>query len=526
MPNRNRCLATLESSLWSERANADSFAHPRTIAWLGTTALAMGGSNQSLFLIGALVVSQGSAAVPLLIVGLLLSWVALPGLDRAGPDVAEPRRRYRRDVRRGLPAVQPGAGEPDGRLLLVGLGPDVRADGDPLGLRAARSGTCRASPVPLLATALVRLLHGVNLCGVKLGDALGGPDRVRPRRCSRCSRRSSRCSPAASTGTAHASFHLTTPFPGVFGGMTSAMAGLYLIGFAAPAFEAAACHVGETIDPERRTCRARCSRAPAWRRVYFVVLPVVWLGVLGAGPIEGELMHDARADVRAAASAALRKAAAIWFMVLNMFHGTLQPLAGASRTLIAARGGRPAAAHARPGATRTDVPWVATLLTAGHVDRLPAGRAIPIWVIAAANLTYLIGIGLPSVAVWLLRRNAPDMARPYRAPRGTIGLGVVAAVAWGSPRCSASSSSGCRRSSLGLGARIFGLAPLRAGASGATAAARALPAVRSLHMKLTGAMLLVMALDGAGYLLAVAHVDTGPTALVTGSRTSSSPSRC
>ena len=33
----------------------------------------------------------------------------------------------------------------------------------------------------------------------------------------------------------------------------------------------------------------------------------------------------------------------------------------------------------------------------------------PIWMIAAANFTYLIGIGLPSVAVWLLRRNEPDM---------------------------------------------------------------------------------------------------------------------
>ena len=27
------------------------------------------------------------------------------------------------------------------------------------------------------------------------------------------------------------------------------------------------------------------------------------------------------------------KAAAIWFMMFNMFHGTLQPLAGASRTI-------------------------------------------------------------------------------------------------------------------------------------------------------------------------------------------------
>src|SRR6266481_440652 len=45
----------------------------------------MGGINQSLFLLGALFVGQGtihgqgSAAVPLLAVGLLLSWAATPG---------------------------------------------------------------------------------------------------------------------------------------------------------------------------------------------------------------------------------------------------------------------------------------------------------------------------------------------------------------------------------------------------------------------------------------------------------------
>jgi amino acid transporter len=47
------------------------------------------------------------------------------------------------------------------------------------------------------------------------------------------------------------SFHLKTPFHGAFGALTSAMAGLYLVGFAAPAFEAATCHVGETKDPAR-----------------------------------------------------------------------------------------------------------------------------------------------------------------------------------------------------------------------------------------------------------------------------------
>src|SRR3954451_13851589 len=59
--------------------------HPARIGWIGTTALAMGGSNQSLFLIAALfagqgdIPGQGSAAVPLLVLGLLLGYAAAPG---------------------------------------------------------------------------------------------------------------------------------------------------------------------------------------------------------------------------------------------------------------------------------------------------------------------------------------------------------------------------------------------------------------------------------------------------------------
>ena len=53
--------------------------HPRTIGWLGTSALAMGGSNQMVFLVGALIAAQGSGAIPILIVGVLLGWAAAPG---------------------------------------------------------------------------------------------------------------------------------------------------------------------------------------------------------------------------------------------------------------------------------------------------------------------------------------------------------------------------------------------------------------------------------------------------------------
>jgi len=59
--------------------------HPRTLGWAATAALAMGGSNQSLFLMTALfagqgdIPGQGSAAVLLLGLGLLLGWAAAPG---------------------------------------------------------------------------------------------------------------------------------------------------------------------------------------------------------------------------------------------------------------------------------------------------------------------------------------------------------------------------------------------------------------------------------------------------------------
>lgn len=127
------------------------------------------------------------------------------------------------------------------------------------------------------------------------------------------------------------SFDLKTPFHGAFGALTSAMAGLYLVGFAAPAFEAAACHVGETTDPARNVPRVIFASG-ALAGLFFIVLPLVWLGSIGAKGIGGQLI-DTIGPTFAPLLAGGAKAAAIWFMVANMFMGTMQPLAGASRTL-------------------------------------------------------------------------------------------------------------------------------------------------------------------------------------------------
>ena len=486
---------------------AERDEHPRVIGWIGTTAMAMGGSNQSLFLIGALVLAQGSAAIPLLVVGLLMSWAALPGWtelilikpNRVGGIAASCSEAFR--------PYSPVLANLAGTCYWWGWVPTC-------GLTALLSASALhqwylpAIPVDALAVGIVIVFSAVNFWGLKhvtrlaviIASGSAGLAFV------------SALGPTL-TGRVDwhqaTSFHLQAPFGGGFGKFTSAMAGLYLIGFAAPAFEAAACHVGETINPAKNVPRAMF--ASAWMAtVYFLVLPVVWLGVFGPPALTQDLASSL-GPAFAPVLGSFAKAGAVWFMVLNMFHGTLTPVTGVARTLsqLSEDGLLPRAFAKR---TRRDVPWVASTVTGGMAILFLLGGD-PTWVIAAANFTYLIGIALPSVAVWLLRRNEPDLPRLYRAPRGTIMLGVVAAGGWGLTTVFGFEQFGLPTVLFGLGLAYSGAAAysfrLRRDRAGAPRVVR-----RSLHLKLTGAMLAVLTLDGLGYLLAVSHVDKTDLSLV------------
>src|SRR6184192_2085891 len=139
--------------------------HPRTIGWIGTTALAMGGSNQSLFLIDALLLSQGSAAVPLLIVGLVLSWAAAFGWtelvlmfpNRVGGIAATCAEAFR--------PYSPVLANLTGVCYWWGWVPTC-------GLTALLSASAINQwyfpwfPVPLLATCIVLFFTALNLSGV------------------------------------------------------------------------------------------------------------------------------------------------------------------------------------------------------------------------------------------------------------------------------------------------------------------------------------------------------------------------
>jgi diguanylate cyclase (GGDEF)-like protein len=478
--------------------------HPRVLGWFGTTALAMGGSNQMIFLITALfvgqgaILGQGSAAVPLLIFGVLLGWAAAPAWTELV--LMWPNRVG------GISAACAEAFRPYNPVLSALTGTCYWWGWVPTcGLTALLSASAiqqwyvPSLPVEAVAIAIVCIFSLVNFCGIKWVARLAMPIAT------------------ASASLAFISslvpifagdvdwrqafdYHLTTPFEGWFGDLTSIMAGLYLIGFAAPAFEAAACHVGETKDPNRNVPRAMFASA-VMAGVYFIVLPVVWLGVLGPEPL-GRDLATVLGPTFAPLLGSFGKAAAIWFVMLNMFHGTLQPLAGAARTLsqLADDGLLPRFLSLRYAPT--DCPWAATALTAGSaIVFLIAGD--PVWMIAAANFTYLIGICMPNIAAWLLRRDMPHVARPYRAPRGTIALGVIVALIW-----LVAAILGFQQ--FGLPTVVFGLALAYSGA--VLYAWRIMedriregrPAIaQTLHVKLTGPMVLVLVLDGIAYLAAV-----------------------
>jgi diguanylate cyclase (GGDEF)-like protein len=482
--------------------------HPRTIGWLGTSALAMGGSNQMVFLVGALILAQGSGAIPILIVGVLLGWAAAPGWielilmwpKRVGGIAATCAEAFR--------PYSPVLANLTGVCYWWGWVPTC-------GFTAILSATALHEwylpwiPVTPLAIGVVLTFTGVNLLGVRTVTRVAIPIA-----CAAAFLALLSALIPIFAGTVDydraVSFHLDTPFDGFFGTVTSAMAGLYLVGFAAPAFEAAACHVGETKDPEKNVPRAMYVSG-AMAGLFFVVLPLVWLGALGPGAMGGELMRTV-GPTFAPLLAGGAKAAAIWFLVANMFMGTLQPLAGASRTLsqLSEDGLLPRSWANR---TRRDVPWIPTLLTALlAIGALLLG--VPTWMIAAANFAYLIGIGLPSVAVLLLRRNEPDRERPYRAPRYTVGLGVGAAMTWFVATCLGFEQFGLPTVLLSVGLAYAG-SLLYAWRRVTDRRRSGLPGVeRSLSLKLTGAMIAVMVLDGAGYLLAVSSVDANDPALI------------
>ncbi|HVI88521.1 MAG TPA: ATP-binding protein [Dongiaceae bacterium] len=488
--------------------------HLRTIGWFGTTSIAMGGINATIYVLGALFVGDavipghGTVAAVLLAVGMVLSWVATPGWIELA--LMYPKRVG------GIVATCVEAFHPYSPIVatLIGVGYWF-AYATYVGLSAVFSAALISQwlfpsiPAGVLAVGIILVLAAISLCGLKWMARLAMPMAIATAALAFLSALLPVFSGTINWQRAF-DYDLTVPFPGHFGELTSLMAGLFLVCWAAPPFELAASLVGETVNPARNVRRAMF--ASAWMAtLYVVVLPVIWLGTVGSDALARDLATEL-GPTFAPLFGATAKAVAIWFVVLNGFHSSLAPLAGPPRLLAQlAEDGLAPEIFARRSSV--DVPWISVLLTAA-IGILIVIVGMPLWLLAATNFIYLISICFASISVWLLRRDAPDKFRPYRAPRGTIALGLGAAAIWGL--------------STVLGFQQFGLPTVLGGLAIAYSGVlffvwrkiadrqkMRLPIVTgTLHLKLTGTMLLVLTLDAVGYLIAVYHVSADDMALL------------
>ena len=489
--------------------------HPRTLGWKGVAALGMGGSSHSLLLIGLLIVGRGSvpgqwtAAIPIMLAGSLFSWLAAPGWIELV--LMSPRRVG------GIAASCCSAFYDYSPILSALTGVSYWWGWVPAcGASALLSATAINQwvlpnvPVTALAGGLIALFVALNLCGIKWVGRVAIPIAVVSAVCAFVAITTPILTGAVDWQRA-TNFSLNLPFPGWFGRMTSIMAGLYLFGFGARATEAATCYVAETMDCVRNVPRAVFANT-ATALVYSLVLPLIWIGALGAAPLAGDLGQEL-GPTFARLFGAAGKSVALGFIMFNLFHVTIQPLAGAARTLsqLAEDGLLPRLLAQKIRAS--DAPWFAILATGVAAIGVLLIHD-PLWLIAATNFTYLIGIALPSVAVWLLRRDAPKAYRPWRAPRGTIFLGLVAACAW-----ALSILFGCEQ--FGVSTVVIGLALACSG--GILYALRLIEDRRqreptswapTLYSKLAGAMLLVLGLDAVAFMVAVTSLPASDAALI------------
>lgn len=299
-------------------------------------------------------------------------------------------------------------------------------------------------------------------------------------------------------------FSLLSTISGDFGQLTSLMAGLYLLGWIVPGYECSLCYVGETIEPEKNVSRAMyaCIFLASF---YYGIYPFIWLGFMGPDAMAKDLTEGLISAYSPLING-VAKIGIVWFMIFNLFICLFAPLGGPPRTL---------AQLAKDGlvpeffslTSSRDVPWLALLITAFIAIAIIWAGA-PTWLIAATNFQYLLCITSVSFIVWILRKTHPEKIRPYRAPTIFIYLGLFSAIMWLISTIFGFQQYGLSTMIIGITFAFIGI-PLYFWRYARERYKNGLTLIpRTLHIKLTGTLIIVLLFDAIGYLIAVHNIDS------------------
>jgi amino acid transporter len=207
---------------------------------------------------------------------------------------------------------------------------------------------------------------------------------------------------------------------------TLIMGGMFIAGWTTYACEAAMCYVSEYKQPATDTLKAVISSG-LLALFAFTMLPFTFLGVLGMSVLKDPAMvaGDPQAAMVKMAEIGFGNGLGKWITVLlimALILAIVTAMAGTSRTLYQSsiEGWLPKYlsklnSHGAPtNAMWTDLIINLVLLSLGN----------PIFVLAAANVTFMFGVVMNLNAAWMHRLERSNHYRPYRAPDWLIYVGA------------------------------------------------------------------------------------------------------
>lgn len=471
------------------------------IGWLTVVAIAFGGCNLSYFLFGSLFTKQGTISVSLLIIGSLISYLAAPGWLKL--ILSAPSRVG------GIAAV-----------TAVTLRPYSQILGTIIGVGYWLAWTCAASfsalffattlhnwllpfvSINFIAVLLLILVTCMALLGLRWLSRIVVPLAIITFILTIISIVVPVYSGQVNWSIAF-DHEIHVPFPGWFGVLTSIMAGLYYVGWIAPAYEASLCFMGEMKDKNKGIKRA-LSTSLVIIALYCIAMPVIWLGVMGSEALKSDLVSiDNLNNIFLAFGHGTANALAIAFLMLNTLLSTITPLCTTPRTLaqLADDGFIPKIFAKR--IQKTQVPYAATLITSAIAIFILL-YATEGWLIAATDFEYLICIAIASVSACLVIKTQPESAKNIN--KLFVYCGFIPAFIWTLATIFGFQQFGLPTVVLGIAFAFSGSIFLvwRKVHDGYNL--RQPIYISSLQNKFLGTMFIILILDSIGYLIAVQYI--------------------
>lgn len=212
-------------------------------------------------------------------------------------------------------------------------------------------------------------------------------------------------------------------------GVTALAGAFFLAGWSAYGAEVALSYASEYRHGSRAVLRSLLWTGVVTAGV-FALIPLVLVGTVG---VDGAQIDPIDALVPLASGIAAHASVLVLVVVVGVLLLASNMIAIASSRVLyqmALHGDAPAGLgrlnrHGVPSSALAFDLGVALILLAVTLA-LNGGdpSRVPIALLAAANVGYFACVVLALVATWVMRRDAPEADRPFRAPPGVVGAGL------------------------------------------------------------------------------------------------------